>query len=438
MSLRDAIKNLRNIAKRLDNANFNPQMTALEKFLDGLKVDKPALPPEDVLEKLLQKFLRGEQNFSAREVRALPFIIHKPEITSHDTAKILRLMDFSRTSHLRGVLIAYLSKYDDSNKTELLRQTLNSLRGIESPSLIKVFAARENLFGDRRFTNMTKIFAQKLSVATVLAEFGLSDFYKASNFIQTAIKIFFRTNTPLAAQFKILDELDAEFDTYKNIFPAVADALIQTVARTSFGKNRCVEIFYRRLGDPRFGDSQSNWRTVSPKSVEIFSQWLSEDDLETFFKLISDAAVDTNWKYREKFWRAYLPYITKTKIFLGTIARTRAAQLKDNATLRHGNLTGAMATQSVFVFQIGQYIFSEWSHAGKLRVHNVTTTVNLFDMTEDFFNRVSINRKMLVNDFVAEWKHHSPQSHFWQKQVSEWLKVNCGVNKTKKDWELEH
>lgn len=346
-------------------------------------------------------------------------------------------MDFSRTSHLRGVLIAYISKYDDSNKTELLRQTLNSLREIESPSLIKVFAARENLFGDRRFTNMAKIFAEKLSVATVLAEFGLSNFYKASNFIQTAIKIFFRTNTPLAAQFKILDELDAEFDTYKNIFPAVADALIQTVARTSFGKNRCIEIFYRRLGDPRFGDSQSNWRTVSPKSVDIFSQWLSEDDLKTFFELISDAAVDTNWEYRKDFWWAYLPYITKTKIFLGTIARTRAAQLKDNATLLHGNLTGAMATQSVFVFQIGRYIFSEWSHDGKLRVHNVTTTVNLFDMTEDFFDRVSINRKMLVNDFVAEWKHHSPQSYSWQKQVSEWLKVNCGVYKTKKDWELE-
>ena len=36
MSLHDAIDDLRGAAKRLDKATFNPQMDALQKFVDKL------------------------------------------------------------------------------------------------------------------------------------------------------------------------------------------------------------------------------------------------------------------------------------------------------------------------------------------------------------------------------------------------------------------
>ena len=434
MSLRDSIKDLRRVAKNLDAANFNPQMNALEEFLNGIEIGKPVEPPDDILKLLLEKFLRGERDFSSREIRALPFIIYNKQITSHDTAEILRMTDFSTTSHLRGVLSAYLSNYDDSNKTELLRQKLYGLREIDSVSLKKTFAARDKLFGNERFTNMTNFFAQTSSVNKSLEAIGLSN-YKASNFIQTSLKIFFRSNPAPDAQFKILGELDKEFDIYQNIFPAVADALIQTVYRTGFGKTKCIEIFYRQLGDPRFGNSRFNWNNVSQKSKDIFCHWLSEKDLEIFFKLIKQTAVDSMWRYREKFWRAYLPHIVNTKIFLGATARQLAARLED-VKLNHGNLQSADDTHSVFVFQIGQYIFSEWSHNGKLRVHKIEKTFNLFDTAEDFFERYSISRNILARNFTAEWIHHSPKTYFWQKKVSDWLNENCGIYKTKRDWGL--
>ena len=264
LNLRGSIKDLRNVAKTLDAVNFNFRMNELEKFLDGIKVDKPAKPPEDVLKKLLEKYLRG-------------------------------------------VLSVYLLHYDGSDKTELLRQKLNSLRNVDSASLKKTFAARDKLFADERFTNMARLFANKLSVEGSLETIGLSNFYKASNFIQTALIIFFRSNVAtLQNQFKILDELDADFDTYKNIFPAVADALIQSVARMGFDKKKCIEFFYRRLGDPRFGNGRFVWKEVSDKSRGIFLRWLVEDDLEIFFKIIKQTAVDSMWRYREKFWRACL------------------------------------------------------------------------------------------------------------------------------------
>ena len=437
MSLRDAVKDLRRVAKALDAAKFNPQMNELENFLDGIKVDKPAEPPRDVLEELLRKFLRGDYDFSTRERRDLPFIIYEPRITSRDTAKILSELDFKRTSHLRRVLSVYLTNYDDSTKTEQLRQQLlSSVRNVDSVSLKKTFAARDNLFGDRRFDNMTKLFAQRLSVEGSLASIGLSNFYKASNFIQAALKIFFRTNMPPATQFKLLEELDADYDAYKNIFPAVADDLIQTVNRSGFGKEQCIETFYKRLDDPRFGYGRIKWKEVSPKSKDIFSHWLSAEDLEIFFEIVNATAQDKQWKYREKFWRAYLPRIVKTKIFLGYDAKRLAAQIKGKVDLKNGDLKGATANQSVFVFQIGRYIFSEWSHNGKLRVHEVEATLNLFDTAEDFFEKGTISRDVLVENSIAQWIHSSPKTYSWQGNVSGWLREKCGIDKTEKDWGL--
>ena len=200
MSLRDAIKDLRNVAKTLDRANFNFEMNALEKFLDGIKVDKPAKPPEDVLKPLLEKILRGERDFSSREIRALPFIIYEPSITYRHITEILRELDFSRTSSLRGVLSVYLLNHDDSLKTERLRRELNNMRNVESVLLKKTFAARQYLFSNERFQNMSKLFAEKRSVDGALEELGLSNSYKASKFIQTALKIFFSANMPPASR----------------------------------------------------------------------------------------------------------------------------------------------------------------------------------------------------------------------------------------------
>ena len=330
------------------------------------------------------------------------------------------LLDFSRTNHLRGVLSVYLLNHDDSNKTERLRRELNNVHGVESASLRKIFAVRDKLFGNERLTNMTRLFAAKLSVAASLETIGLSNYYKASNFIQTALKNFFRADMPLPTQFKILEELDSEFDTYKNIFPAVADAMIQTVHRTGYGKDKCLAIFYSRLGDPRFGDSRFNWHgVVSQVSIDIFSHWLSAEDLETFFELIRQTAVDSMWRYREKFWRAYLPYIVKTKIFLGSAA----TQLARKVELKHGKLNGAAADQSVFIFQIGRYIFSEWSHSGKLRVHKSDLTMNLFE--ENLFETNVVSREILVDNAVDEWIHSSPQTNFWQREVEAWIERHC-------------
>ena len=96
----------------------------------------------------------------------------------------------------------------------------------------------------------------------------------------------------------------------------------------------------------------------------------------------------------------------------------------------HGSLDGGASDQSVFVFQIGQYIFSEWSHNGKLRVYTT-------ESANHFFGLSSLSKWEINENFVEAWIHSSPGTYSWQKKVSEWLKINCGVNKTENDWGLK-
>ena len=424
MSLRDEIKNLRGVAK-IFKAEFNPQMNELEKFLNGKKIDVPVQPPEDILKSLLAKFLQlknfflSREDFSARELRSLPFIIYEPPIAPRDTLKILRLMDFSLTSHLRNVVHVYLVHYDDSEKTDWLRQLLYNLQEVDAPSLRKTFTAREYLFGKDRFTKTAKLFAQRLNIDGVLDELGLSNFYKSSNFIQAALKMFFRADKPLSAQLKILQEIDAADDTYQNIFTVAADALIQRiVANGNFGKPICMEIFYRRLGDPRFGNRRFNWDAISKNSREIFCRWIAEDDLELFFKITretlrgNDNALNM-WNARENFWRKYLPRIGITWVVLGRTTRQIAYRLQDRRT--HGRLEGNTDTdKSGFLFQIGKYIFAEWSHDGALRVYPA-------QRVQDFIGRSFEKTKMMDVKVTERWVH----SGAWQDKVDEWIKKHC-------------
>ena len=453
--LRGAIKDLRNVARRLDAATFNPDMSAIKKFVEELG-DKEftVTPPQDVRQKALEKFLRGDYNFMRRELRSLPFIIYEREITIGGVKKILTLLDLSNKRHLSGLVNVYLNQYDDSAKTELLRQRLSFIPTKfteDSTRLKKIFASKYKLFADNSMANMVSFLAQKLSVENALEELGLTNFYKTSNFIQESLKNFFqRPFSSLADQFKLLEELDSEFDTYKNIFPAIADALIQTVHRAGHGKKKCLEVFYKRLGDPRFGDRRFSWDRISEQSKKIFCAWIAEDDLRIFFEITREAlnealkraigiaarAVASNnldmWNERETFWRAYMPSIGNTWVVLGKNAQEIAYRLEDRRT--HGRLLGNQdADKSGFLFQIDGYIFGEWSHNGALRVYQSP-------QVKDYIGHSFTKKKMMDEKYLYRQPHRDSRDEdsdeivSWQNKVSKWLKDSCGIVTTEKDW----
>ena len=419
MSLPDAIKNLRDVVKMLSTAKFDPKLDALKKFVESITITKAVTPTGDVLAELLAKILRGDENFTRRELRNLPFIIYAAEITVDDAVKILRRLNFFHAGQLRSLVTVYLLNYDGSAKTELIRRQMNLIPSDmsgNSLTLRKIFAAREYLFDNERFANMSKLFARKLSVEGTLETLGLSNFFKTSQFVHVALKNFFRTNAELPARIEILQRLDEDFFAYEDIFPVAASVLIQAVEnlKADYAREICLDVFYRRLSDPRFGGRRFRWNDVDSNSREIFCRWLCAKDLEVFFKLVAETSDDKQWRYREKFWRAYLPRISNTWIFLGKKARRIAAKLSN---LNHGSLKGENGNQSVLVFRIGRHIFSEWSNIGKVRVHG--------DNQQYLFGLYEVDGDFIRKNFVMEWAHSSPQTYFWQRQVRDWIERNC-------------
>ena len=254
-------------------------------------------------------------------------------------------------------------------------------------------------------------------------------------FLLEALRLFFQSNkVPLQRKFVFLSDIRKYDNQFSSIFPAVADALIPLVdqcedntARQKY-KETCLDAFYSMLGDPRFGAQRIKWDGVSDSSRIIFLRWIAEDDMDLFFKIIEDTAVDRMWSYRLKFWKAYLPYISKTWVFFGSQA-LRVVRKIGHERLGYGKLTrGCFPNQSAFAFQIGNFIFFEWSHNGKLRVWDANDAPELFG--------IKTLEKNKVMDYwpLDEWVHASPSTNSWQWRVSRWIYENCGIEKQSSDW----
>lgn len=131
------------------------------------------------------------------------------------------------------------------------------------------------------------------------------------------------------------------------------------------------------VGDPRFVGSSAQWADVDEKAREVLSRWLTRASVLQFFDIVSETmkAPDEKrmWRYRRKFWSAYLPHITDAWVAFGSqgehLARETARRTEDNNFKRFGLLNGAVAgTHAVLIMTIGDLTIAEWSHSGKCRM----------------------------------------------------------------------
>lgn len=127
----------------------------------------------------------------------------------------------------------------------------------------------------------------------------------------------------------------------------------------------CVQI----LGDPRF--EGFGWAKVDPAAKAILLRWLTGRTLDAFFDVLRQTA-DSIWAYRQEFWAAYFRagHIVDAWAVLGPDAHryVRSRYSSGAAELSYGLLTGkADQRQSVLLIKIGDFLFCEWSHNGKLR-----------------------------------------------------------------------
>ncbi len=145
---------------------------------------------------------------------------------------------------------------------------------------------------------------------------------------------------------------------------AVANALFLPYARVGpqDSTRRAIQDFaLEYLNDPRV--SPKKW-LGAPDARDVFLQWMVGATLEQFFRIISKSAKANHWRYRRKFWGAYLKrgLIQDAWVVLGDQAREHARAILEPHERRYGTLTGTTSDKSVLWLRVSGLTIAEWSH----------------------------------------------------------------------------
>jgi hypothetical protein len=192
----------------------------------------------------------------------------------------------------------------------------------------------------------------------------------------------------------------------------------------------CVEI----LGDPRF--DAFSWIRVGAAERAVLLRWLTGRTLDAFFDVLRNTA-DSIWQYRQEFWTRYYRegHITEAWAILGPDAHRYVNRNYRGADLAYGRLVGKSdEAQSVLLMRMGDLIFCEWSHNGKLRVTNIDGPVapklygKSYDSTDLKFASMSFpsNTGHVHDDGLP---HYHSDTRWWQTTAATFIAKRLGIRR---------
>ena len=134
-----------------------------------------------------------------------------------------------------------------------------------------------------------------------------------------------------------------------------------------------------KFGDPRI--KPDAWRSVPDQQLIVIKRWLAKASLELLLKVVSESNDTRQWEERSNFWGHYFDQglVTEAWVALGPSAAQVArrlvrqgviASVSDYGILKAG---GVQSDHSVLMFRIGDFVISEWTHAGKVRIYDVSS-----------------------------------------------------------------
>ena len=182
----------------------------------------------------------------------------------------------------------------------------------------------------------------------------------------------------------------------------------------------------RKWGDPRITGGDNRWRNISDEARQIFTRWITKEDLLFFFEVVAKACNDQKFAYRKAFWLAYLEHIS----FCRPVLRRNAEYLFRNnpqtpqyyRDRRPATLKGGNRDQHAFIIQMGDYTFVELSTAGACYVyHNANLPFELGD--SEYHMSELRNQEQDVHRVI----HQNSENYYWQEKFAEWMKRELGI-----------
>ena len=182
----------------------------------------------------------------------------------------------------------------------------------------------------------------------------------------------------------------------------------------------------REWQDPRLTGGDVRWRHVSDRAKQIFTRWITTEDLRFFFDVVAQACNDQKFAYRKAFWLAYLEHIS----FCRPVLRRDARYLfgNDPQTLQYyrerrpATLTGGDSNQHAFIIQMGNHTFVEFSTAGACYVYD--NARRPFRLEDSEYHMSKLRNQLRAEHRVI---HYNSERYSWQRDFASWLRSNLGI-----------
>ena len=185
----------------------------------------------------------------------------------------------------------------------------------------------------------------------------------------------------------------------------------------------------REWGDPRITGGEVRWRDVSNEAKQIFTRWITTEDLRFFFDVVAKACDDNKFAYRKAFWLAYLEHIS----FCRPVLRQNAENLFRNDSYYQkqkpsiATLNGGSSDQHAFIIQMDNHTFVEFSTSAACYVYENSNLPFRLDASE--YTMDTSPSSTLRNQWRATHRviHHNSEDYYWQERLASWIKSEVGI-----------
>lgn len=372
----------------------------------------------------------GDNGFSLseKEKKIMIFLLgygYKGNVNKYKNF-IIDNTNIDRRSGFRNAVYVYLTTYEANNPyTGKLRSRLmDTAKGRDNIDRIKFLKNNPDLINKNGHIYLAEKFKNGLDSYLASIEFPKALY--SCRFVKEALMFFFvQKIASNDITMRLFREIGTKED-YDDLFSDIANCIIPITDAdgSDIYKKDVIRILNLKLGDPRYTRTNYKWNKVTDPNRRLFLTWLNKGTLELFFKIIRDGVQNiaglNTVDDRLSFWYKYLPEMKHTWVMLGKSAQRQIMYMKDGTFLGYGTLIG-LPGQSLFMFQLGDYIFVEPSE-GTLRIWK--NNVCPIKFGEDTF---------FYSDLVypkIEPTYKTPHTGDWQGRVRKWISEKCHNKKT--------
>jgi hypothetical protein len=445
-------------------AGFPTELPMISKAVLGLLTEAVGPPPDmrSLGQKTLEAFLSNPNDFDSirkRDWRHVPYAIWIKDkggllnipsaIDRYLNQELPKALDETRRPLKWGrpLVFTYIEQYNPNDTlfktiSKHAKDFFNSPK-VNNASSIVGLARSLNLFdvneGPRKtaeaIATSRRTLREWIQVHELWPSFGTSPFAEAAfnSFLQSN-EDFRRSDDFINTIFEwsITDRGDLRYSASR---ARLADALLlpwRSKQPNDATQSKLITYLLKHYGDPRIG--KNLWHGVSSEAVRVLIAWINGRTLEAFFRILQETA-DSIWQYRQKFWTAYFKagHIDEAWVALGPDAAAVLKRFDDTKQLKYAHLLGSESSQSILLIRMGQIIFCEWSHNGRLRAQRIDSPVSpamyktYYDSESLRFQSLDFNNGLTQDPGLV---HFSSQSGGWQERARLFIQKNIGIRMT--------